>query len=186
MRKLSFLLILISISFNLFAQQNSSELTTIILVRHAEKVEDGTSNPILTKAGIIRSIQLAYLLREDSISAVFSTDYERTLLTANPTANFHNQPIQKYLPSSKIALFNTIAARYQGKTILVTGHSNTVPDMINYLCNTDLPNIEHYEYSNLYIVTFREVGKGKLLKLKYGELSEKPITANVDKNNIGV
>jgi len=140
----------------------------------------------LTKAGIVRSIQLAYLLREDSISAVFSTNYERTLLTAKPTADFHSQAVQTYLPSSKVALFDNILSNYGGQTVLVTGHSNTVPDMVNYLCHTNLPHIEHYEYNNLFIVTLSEIGKGKLLKIKYGQLSEKPITANIDEDNIGL
>jgi 2,3-bisphosphoglycerate-dependent phosphoglycerate mutase len=186
MKKTLLLITTLLLFTSIFAQEKATDLTTIIFVRHAEKVEDGSKNPSLTKAGVVRSVQLAYLLRADSIAAVFSTDYERTLMTAKPTANFHEQPIQKYLPSSKVELFDNILAKYKGQTVLVTGHSNTTPKMVNYLCGTDLPSIEHHIYNNLYVVTFSEIGQGKLLKLKYGQLSEKPITANVDENRIGV
>jgi YHS domain-containing protein/phosphohistidine phosphatase SixA len=186
MKKIILVFITFLIITSVFAQKNTTDLTTIIFVRHAEKIENGTSNPNLTNAGVVRSVQLAYLLRDDSITAVFSTDYERTLQTAEPTANFHDQQIQKYLPSSTKALFQNISSNYEGKTILVVGHSNTVPSMVNYLCNANLPNIEHYQYNDLFIVTFSKIGQGKLLKLKYGQLSKKPIITNVDENNIGV
>ncbi len=168
------------------SQKLSDSMTTIILVRHAEKAADGTNNPTLSKAGLLRSIQLAYMLREDSIAAVFSTDYERTIKTAEPTANFHDLPVKKYMANNQVAFLENILAQYQGKTVLIVGHSNTVPDMLNWLTDKPYWKIEDYVYNDFFVVNVSQQGDGKVLHLKYGAMSEPPMIYNVDENNVGV
>lgn len=172
--------------FNSFVVLSQDSVTTIILVRHAEKVENGKRNPTLTKEGVIRTIQLAYMLREDSIAGVFSTNYERTIKTAEPTANFHELPIQKYSPRNHDIFIDNLLDKYRGKKVLVVGHSNTVPTMIQILTGKPHPQINHYIYNDLFIVTIVNKGEGELLHLKYGAMSEIPIMDNIDENNIGV
>lgn len=86
MKSYFFLCLLLINSVFVIAQDS---VTTVILVRHAEKVQDGSANPDLTKAGELRAIELAYMLRAEAIAGVFSTDYTRTIKTAAPTATFH-------------------------------------------------------------------------------------------------
>lgn len=182
-----FLILLFSFSANIsFAQTQQDSMTTIILVRHAEKADDGTDNPTLSKEGLLRSIQLAYMLRADSVAAVFSTDYERTIKTAEPTANFHDVPIRKYFASNQELFLNNLLQQYRGKTVLVVGHSNTIPNLLNILTNGNHWKIKDYVYNDFFVVNVIRKGEGKMTHLKYGKMSEAPIPYNVDEHNIGV
>jgi YHS domain-containing protein/phosphohistidine phosphatase SixA len=173
-------------SGNSFAQITADSLTTIILVRHAEKELDGSKNPTLTRHGVVRSIELAYMLRDESVAAVFSTDYERTLKTAEPTAEFHELAVQKYLPQNQDLLLENILRRYQGKTVLIVGHSNTVPMMLNILTGESNWKIKDYMYNDLFIVNIIHKGEGKTLHLKYGKMSEPPIIENINEKGVAI
>ena len=59
---------------------------TVYLVRHAEKVLDGTRDPALTPAGHRRADALADLLHGVELTQVHTTNYRRTRETALPTA----------------------------------------------------------------------------------------------------
>ncbi|MFK7948186.1 MAG: YHS domain-containing (seleno)protein [Saprospiraceae bacterium] len=183
MKSYFILLLLLINSFIVVAQDS---VTTIILVRHAEKVQDGTKNPTLTKDGILRSIQLAYMLRADSIAGVFSTNYERTIKTAEPTANFHDLPVLKYSPRNHEVFINNLLMQYRGKKVLVVGHSNTIPNIVQILTGKPQWQIKDYIYNDLFVVTVVNKGEGQLLHLKYGKMSEVPVISNVDSDNIGV
>ncbi|GAI92910.1 unnamed protein product, partial [marine sediment metagenome] len=53
-------------------------ITTIFLVRHAEKAQDSTSDPPLTSEGKARAQELAYILKHVPLVAIYSTPYIRT------------------------------------------------------------------------------------------------------------
>ena len=57
------------------------EMTTFILVRHAEKVADGTSDPALTEEGIARANKIRSMFYDVDITAIYSTNYRRTKRT---------------------------------------------------------------------------------------------------------
>lgn len=173
-------------SVAVFAQITTDSVTTIILVRHAEKVLDGSKNPALTEEGSVRAIELAYVLREEAVAAVFSTDYERTLKTAEPTAQFHELPVQKYLPQNQDLFLENVLRQYRGKTVLIVGHSNTVPTMLNILTGENHWKIKDYMYNDLFIVTGIRKGEGKTLHLKYGKMSEPPVIENVDEKGVAI
>jgi phosphohistidine phosphatase SixA/YHS domain-containing protein len=187
--KIKFLLlgILLLLNFgNVFSQINADSVTTIILVRHAEKQKDGSENPTLTNEGIVRAIQLAYILREEKVAAVFSTDYERTLKTAEPTAEFHELPVQKYLPQNQTLFLENVLQRYRGKTVLIVGHSNTVPAMLDILTGENYWKIKDYMYNDLFIVNTIRKGEGRTLHLKYGKMSELPIIENINEKGVAI
>ena len=62
--------------------------TTVILVRHAERATNNPQdpNPGLTPAGQERARELARLLSGRHVAGVLATQYARTQLTAQPTA----------------------------------------------------------------------------------------------------
>jgi hypothetical protein len=55
-----------------------------------------------------------------------------------------------------------------GKTILIVGHSNTIPNMVNQIIKENkYTNIEENQFGNLYIVTlFENQIVSQLLHLK--------------------
>ncbi len=67
--------------------------TTVIVVRHAEKV-DNSADPDLSEAGKARAVLLSRLLGATEVSALFSSQYKRTQQTLLPLATKLNLEIR--------------------------------------------------------------------------------------------
>ena len=67
------------------AQISAAAPATIIVVRHAEKVDD-SRDPALSEAGAKRAEALAEMLEHAGLDAVYASQYQRTRLTAMPAA----------------------------------------------------------------------------------------------------
>jgi broad specificity phosphatase PhoE len=144
-------------------------LTTIILIRHAEKnVEPGNADPSLSPAGQARAQELVRMFGDSGIGAIYATQYKRTQQTVKPLADKLGIPITQVDANSSPEVIKQIRARHNGEVVLVSGHNNTVPEIIAALGGPRLPIIPETEFDNLYVVTVYRVGGAKLLKLKYG------------------
>lgn len=143
------------------------EKTTIFLVRHAEKMKD-KKNPDLTSTGEERANRLSKLLENIELDYVFSTDYNRTIQTAQPTANNKSLSIQNYNPRALAEFANTILEDYMGKNVLIVGHSNTTPIMLNLLMDQEVvKSIKESDYENLFIVSVYPKKDPKAVLLKF-------------------
>lgn len=149
MRKLLFVfLILITAVSTTWAQA-----TTIYIVRHAEKdMADGNvKDPRLTPEGLKRSFDLSTKLEKDEISAIFSTNYIRTIQTAEPLSKRIKKKIQIYDPTIVSDIVRTVNNNYKGKTVLIVGHSNTILPIIRaFGGSTTVTEIKDYDYSYLF------------------------------------
>lgn len=142
------------------------EVSTFILVRHAEK--DYGRNPVLTDQGTERAERLKEMLKNTDLDAVFSTETNRTQLTAKPTSEDKNLIIQPYNAGLLQDFADRLKRNYKGKTVLVVGHSNTTPAMANLLTDSDRhPRFSELDYTNFYIVTIPVAGQARVLKLRY-------------------
>jgi len=130
----------------------SSKAATIILVRHAERASAMTAGAALTPAGEKRARQLATILRDAHIQAIFTTEVRRTQQTAEPTAQeFHLQPV--VIPQKETdTLLARLKALPEGETVLVVGHADTVPAIVQRLGGTLVPMADD-EYDRMVIVT---------------------------------
>lgn len=152
--KKAFILILF-LSFVVQAKSQTT-ITTFIIVRHAEKGSDGSDDPDLKPEGLERAKKLASLLTNTKVDAVFSTRYKRTKNTVVPTASEKKLEVQIY-DAVKADFIDGLLSRYAGQTILVGGHSNTVPQLVNLLMGTDeYKTFPDSEYGNLFIVSVVE------------------------------
>ena len=144
-------------------------VTTVILVRHAEKVVDPNSNDQdLSAAGQARAQELVRVLGDTGINAIYATQYKRTQQTAKPLADKLGLPINQVNSKNTDELLTQIRSQYRGQTVFVVGHNNTVPEIIAALGGPHYPPIPESEFDNLYIVTVYRTGKAKVVKLKYG------------------
>ncbi|MBL7863014.1 MAG: histidine phosphatase family protein [Cyclobacteriaceae bacterium] len=133
--------------------------TTFILLRHAEKVNDGTGDPELSEAGVLRAKNLMNLLQKNAIDAIYSTPYKRTRNTVMPLATTRMLPVQDY-DGLTMEQIDHMIGKHGGGTVLVVGHSNTIPGIVNFLTGkNEYKNFEETEYGNLIIVTVFEKGK---------------------------
>ena len=133
---------------------NSDTPTVIYLVRHAEKQSEQSAqadDPDLTAAGFERAQQLARVLRDAKLTAIYSTDYKRTQKTAQPLVKLANLPLTSYDPRA----LQTLADKLKKSTgrVLVVGHSNTTPELVELLGGNAGASIdEASEYDRLYIL----------------------------------
>ena len=154
---------------------------TFYIVRHAEKVmaKPGEkmmdNNPPLTEDGQRRALALKQLLSGKNVKHFYSTNTIRTISTITPLKEqFLNTAIQIY--SSKADSMDNFIQRLKSikkGNVLIAGHSNTVDDIANKLCNqTVIPgDLKDNEYDNLFIVK-RKGSKFVFKKTKYGAPSK--------------
>lgn len=130
----------------------NQQATVMYFTRHAEKDESGGDNPPLLPAGERRAENLAEQLAGEGIDAIYSTNYLRTQDTARPLAEALSLPITDYAADRNTRQqVEEWRQRHAGQTILVVGHSNTIPDLLNELVgNATYGEIDEDEYSLLY------------------------------------
>ena len=135
-------------------QKPTSDITTYYLIRHAEKDRSDAKeqDPHLKAEGLKRAENWSVVLGNLKFDAIYSTNYLRTKETAQPTANKNNLEITLYQPNPKD--MDAFKKENEGKTVLIVGHSNTIPDFVNALIGEKTyEDIDDSNNGNLYIVT---------------------------------
>lgn len=127
---------------------------TFVVVRHAEKADDGSKDPPLTGAGEERARQLAASLADAPVVAVYSTHLRRTTRTAEPTARLHGLPVTTYDPAEPaVDLAARLRSAHEAGTVLVVGHSNTAPAIASALCECEVPPMDEQEYGRMLTIS---------------------------------
>ncbi|TJY36056.1 SixA phosphatase family protein [Pontimicrobium aquaticum] len=159
-----YLILLLAITFSLpsLAQDtsNNQETTTYYFIRHAEKDRSDKTNkdPNLKQEGILRAAKWSLVFENITFDAVYSTNYNRTKQTAQPTAEKKGLEVTIYDPRQLFS--EEFANNTKGKTVLVVGHSNTTPAFVNaVLGKKKYDNIDDNNNANLYIVTISPSGE---------------------------
>ena len=169
---LIFLLFTCSVSLS-FAQSGFERTKTkIYLVRHGEK-ETG-KDPVLTPAGRQRAGDLLRVLKDKGISHIYSTPYKRTQMTGDSLRIQLGIDTLIYAADTNgVDLINKIKSHNDiNKTILVIGHSNTIPALIRHFGITDfaIKELDEKEFDNLFLINYKK-RKPKLKAMKYGAAS---------------
>jgi broad specificity phosphatase PhoE len=150
--------------------------TTVILVRHAEKAVEPSHDPPLAPAGAARARALVEAAGQAGIQAIYTTQYTRTRDTAEPIAHelgiqVEVMPVSGELRAASLQFAERIRRNHAGQTVLVVGHSNTVPALIEALGAGSVGAIQDHEYDHLFIVQLHTAGKATLVHARYGERS---------------
>ena len=150
----------------------SRPVTTIMLVRHAEKnIEPNNQDPDLSPEGFERAQEIARVFGEAGINAIYATQYKRTQQTVKPLSDRTGVPVKLLQSNQTDELVNQLQTTNRGQTVFIAGHNNTVPAIVSALSGETFPVIPESEFDNLYIVTIYRFGKAKVVKLKYGKAS---------------
>jgi broad specificity phosphatase PhoE len=150
----------------------SRPVTTIILVRHAEKnIEPNNPDPDLSPAGVERAQEIARVFGETGINAIYATQYKRTQQTVKPLSDRTGVQAKLLEANQTDELVKQLQTTNRGQTIFIAGHNNTVPAIVSALSGEKYPTIPESEYDNLYIVTIYRFGKARVVKMKYGKSS---------------
>jgi broad specificity phosphatase PhoE len=141
--------------------------TVVILVRHAERADQSNDAP-LSAEGQLRARALAHVAEDAGVSAVFVTEFQRTQQTVAPiTTSLSLTPVQ--ITSANVAGLAAAIRERRGATVLVSGHSNTLPLIVAELGGGEIPAIATNQYDDLYVVHIPRWGFTRVMRLKYGE-----------------
>jgi broad specificity phosphatase PhoE len=150
----------------------SRPVTTVILVRHAEKnIEPNNPDPDLSPAGQARAQELARMCGPAGVNALYATQYKRTQETVKPLADRLGLPVNLVNSKQTAELVRQIVTRQRGQTVFVAGHNNTVPEIVAALGGGNFPIIPENEFDNLFIVTIYRFGRARVVQIKYGSPS---------------
>lgn len=144
--------------------------TTIILVRHAEKAPVGGDMP-LSEAGAARAQELARVLADARVSAIYATQFRRTQETVAPLAKalgIEPKIIEAGGKDYPKNVVREVLANHKGKTVLVAGHSNTTVDVLTELGMKDPPFIPEPQFDNLFVCTVADALPANCVALRYG------------------
>lgn len=129
---------------------------TLYLVRHAERLDDTRDSP-LSSQGQARAERLAHVLSLAGIQEIGVTQYLRTQETGQPLAEATGVPVRVFQVDSGALDDHLVQIRewVEGgayETLLLVGHSNTVPAVLEAFTGVAMGEVAHDQYGDLLVV----------------------------------
>jgi broad specificity phosphatase PhoE len=144
----------------------------VFVVRHAEKISEQDQR--LSEAGHARAARLASMLADSGISAIYATDTERARDTAAPLAGKLGLKVATYDTGAKMSgavdarpFAATLRRDHPNDVVLVVGHSNTIPDLLQAFGCAEKVSLGADEYDDIFLVVPKSEGGATLVRLRY-------------------
>jgi broad specificity phosphatase PhoE len=155
------------------------KVTTVFLVRHAEKADVPGQDPPLSEAGRLRAEALARLLQSAGVKGIYTSQFLRTRQTAEPLAKrlgvtASSVPLsvktsnQREVSDESVRELTRKVEAHAGEAVLIVGHSNSIPEVIRMLGGDTVPKIDESKFDDLFVVTVYAGGRAKVVHLRYG------------------
>lgn len=146
--------------------------TVVLLARHGERAP-GSGDVPLSAEGEARARALAAVGREARVDAIITTQFQRTRQTAAPLAEASGVTPDVMMAQGETAaharaVADAIRQRFAGRTVLVVGHSNTIPAIVNALGGTSYRDLCDTEYDALFVVVLGDDGPVRVVKTRFG------------------
>lgn len=131
------------------------------VMRHLDTAP-GVQNPPLTAEGARKAALLPEWFSADPPVAIFVTDTTRSRETAEPLARALGVLPEVYNPADNAALVRRVQS-VTGGAVLVVGHSNTVPDIVELLGGARPEPIDDRQFGDIWHIS---PATGSTLKLR--------------------
>ncbi len=137
---------------------SAASTTTVLVMRHAEKVttQPEDPDPPLSQAGEARALELAQHFgrapKGQGLDAIFVTELRRTQETVQPLANRLGIPVIVVPAKEPAVAAKRALAENRGGRVLIVAHSDTVPDIVKELSGEDVGEMSDTEYGIVYVV----------------------------------
>ena len=123
--------------------------SSVYVMRHLEKAEG--QDPGLSEEGRANAQRLVTLLERDRPSAIYVSATRRARETAAPLAARLGLTSKTYDPRDTPGLVARVAA--EPGTVLVVGHSNTVPDIVEQLGGVRPAPLAESDYGDVWRIS---------------------------------
>jgi broad specificity phosphatase PhoE len=133
----------------------------VILVRHAERLDTSTDS-VLSAKGEERAARLARQLKDSGVTAIYTTQFQRTIKTAEPIGKVIGvTPV--VVPSTEQAkLIERLKTQHANDVVLIVGHSNSIPALLKDLGVKQDITIADDQYDDLFVFN---PGTGAVVRL---------------------
>ena len=149
----------------LLGVQAAQTQSVVFLVRHADRASSADDS-LLSAQGEERAKCLAKTLRDAHIATIFATSVKRTQQTAAPVADqFHLQT--KILPKASSSELVKQVERSDNRPVLVVGHADTLPSIVQQLGAGEVPKFEEREYDRMIVIPIANGKAQPALTLRY-------------------
>jgi 2,3-bisphosphoglycerate-dependent phosphoglycerate mutase len=147
---------------------NDPKTNIFFVVRHAEKdTTSGTDDPGLTPEGAGRAEALVKIFKDVTLFRIGSTNKMRALKTIAPIQKAKGVPTDTYQKDIQNSYAEDLMTS-TGRKILMVGHSNTIPELLNFMTKTkNYKTIDENDFSKFYVISSQAVGKSKVIELNY-------------------
>lgn len=119
----------------------------IYVMRHLH-TPAGVSDPELTEEGRRHAQMLSDRLRVDPPDVIYVSDTKRARQTADPLAVRLKLAPKLYDPRDTPGLIASVEK--EAGTVLIVGHSNTVPDIVEGLGGQRPPTLVHEDFGDIW------------------------------------
>lgn len=159
--------IVVSLPIGLWWWMWCGTTTTLLIVRHADRQEGSDA---LSAAGVTRAEALAHAAQFAGPAAIYHSDTTRTRDTAAALAATVGLTPIVYPAGDAAGVVARIFADHRGQTVVVVGHSNTVPLIVDAAGGPSIPDLDDGEFDRLFVLTVCRCRRGaaRLLSLQYG------------------
>ena len=149
---------------------SAASTTTVFVMRHAEKLTSNPDDkdPPLAPAGEARALELAKHFggapKGQSLDAIIVTELRRTQDTVRPLANRLGIPVIVVPSSDPAGAAKRALHDFRGGRVLIVGHSDTVPGIVEALSGVDVGPMSDTEYGILYIVAVPRFSRSEVTR----------------------
>lgn len=148
-------------------RESAADGITVYLLRHAEKIDESDESG-LTELGRARAEALAAQLGQEPIVAVIASQFPRTRLTVTPLAARLGLDVETIDAHGYDDVVARIRELDPGQAAVVSGHSNTIPEIAVLLGVTPPLRGDEAAYGDLYVVRLAG-GRAALERRRYGD-----------------
>jgi phosphohistidine phosphatase SixA len=152
---------------------SAASTTTVFVMRHGEKLttDPKDEDPALAPAGEARALELAQLFgrapKGSGLDAIFVSEFRRTQDTVGPLANRLGVPVIRMPADDPEATARRALAENRGGRVLIVGHSDSVPEIVQELSGFEVGPMSESEYGILYVVTVPRFSRAAVTRLDF-------------------
>ena len=139
-----------------------------------KKLIDGAMR-VLSEEGVAHAERLAELLERAGLAAIYVSQAKRTQETAAPVAAATGLEPRVIPAEQRSKLLRRLKWRHRGEVVLVVGHSNTLPDIVQALTGVAVPPIDEQEYDRVHVAILSPGTTARLVTFRYGAPSVPPM-----------
>ena len=148
MRRAASIMIALLVVLGGCSSARQASITPDIYVMRHLHTPAGVTDPDLTKDGHRAALQLVDRFKRARLAVIYVSSTKRAQQTAAPLARSLGITPKIYDPADTPAL--VIAVSRETRTVLVVGHSNTVPDIIERLGGQRPAPLVHEDFGDIW------------------------------------